>query len=619
MNQPPPEDVTIALLRQLARRAFRHKEQWPRQIESTLASLGLSTSTEQPPSKPIIAAFGTQQQSGRHSISSVLTYVDGDSTVVSIDEILGLLYLHDPSVQMAVAMELKRIALALGLPDTIVARIDSEKECLTARDLVTRFRAADRIRDELRNDLRFAFLTLLDTLNFRPNNPPNETVAAALGVSDALYSTVTDLSLKIDAADSEYVEDQFYRVLEASQWKLSIDSSSGAQQSTPDPPLSIADYVLRGERNGISWPDLASLATVTTKDPSGLGRRLSLARELTRHFLMVIECALPSAKQHILARCSLLIASFLEFLVYVRGGDESILWPQLLRRTTYSIEVFWRFGRSPVYSSSEYARICEGDSPFISQIVRAIGRQLRSSTEFTLADEQKNLISQFLRASVFPIVCLPSDHQTEKDDELVAVAVQWFDRIGDSQSAELARGSRQFAESELSVTVLRETLRQFSEATTESAEITLRCVDSAVRHGLLSRKEIIDLWEDADWIARLTRSGNEQRLEDLLSSTVSWFDLGPSDDCIKWQHLLIDTAMSGSVKEDALDAILSAIATTAVRTNTVSAIDRLVAVNKGSPHPDILRQSLSYLRSQIGLAPPWIAGRMRAVCVSLDG
>jgi hypothetical protein len=86
---------------------------------------------------------------------------------------------------------------------------------------------------------------------------------------------------------------------------------------------------------------------------------------------------------------------------------------------------------------------------------------------------------------------------------------------------------------------------------------------------------------------------------------------------VSFCHLLAEFALSTRSDAERFKQLAATVVVACVRTNTTSAVERLVSKCRGTEAVPLIQDAAEFLESHVPGAPSWIAGRMRAVLASV--
>jgi len=613
------DDLTTRFLRQIAQRAFSHQPKWTHTLGNALALYGIIPSATRPADDIELQALvapndlNAQVRAGPRP-SPVVAYREAEPPRVVVDMLWSLTHVEDPRFRAGTAREIVELGESLGLTDEWRQALSKDCHLLQAPDSAVWRAAALRLTETLTNTFCICCLTLVDKAAHAQVEIEPDEIRSVFGFSRAMRDLLPEAATIVDSLEGGVPRTT--KLMDALGWR--VPSRLGSPHSNggvTEPPISA--LLESFATPGATWSDLADATSAMSMNPRGCGSRLNFAQSLAAHYIHVLEVALPGMHQNLVVEVAWLLATYFEWASYQTLKTDTKHWAPLLQEEATQYLMHWRYSRSAKAVAPTYVRFLCGASPYLMTVLRAIDRQLDDPTVERPPTELARSMSGFLRTSVISIACVPKLADDHEPDEAVAIISKWARLTEDEELGNVVSAIAAFRESQFTPDMLLKSYAELPESSPQQRALTARYVDVAARLGVLPIARLLDRWNDQGWRRRIFETLSDEELDTVLCDCVSWFDMQPSDENVRWCHQMVDTALEFDETSKEFAAAAAYVAVAAVRTNVISALDRLTAVSAGGPRLHVLRESTRFVRSHSHSAPPWLGGRIRSACVAL--
>ena len=609
----------LALLKQLSHRAFSHKAQWPSQLYNELVIAGIVTTQPGLDDPTLASVLVDPSHSARaHPFPSpVLVYRDGEKSY-SVADLTGLFLSADASVRSGAAQESRRLFQFLGLPVTheVSAALDSVVEL---EETVWRVAAA-RLRQAFDREFLIAGFTYVHYENIGVDAFLPDHVKAACSDSPAVRAFVYSVHGK--AATTAAASQQEQTPTAAPDWKI-IDFLAGTEAQrlggTLNPPGSALDLVTtqfaHSTDGTTAWDTIASLMSLFKGEPDARARPLAELEKMARHYIRVLECTFPGLSQATVVNAAWTMANYLSTVNRLFPSNPNAA--ELFLSAEDLIDeyrAYWQYAK-PVLSttSTAYALTLSAVPPVTADVLHGL-----SAAAFDPLPEQSlwPLITAVVAHMLVAVATSEAKSEGPLFERINEIAKNWIKVVPDqSMSSGLSQMQSQLSEP-MTKETLAELYRAFPDRATVTNDAALQLIVTGAKRGQLSADDLVDIWQNAEWRDRLANA-ELSVVQTAIGVCLGALQPYTTDIGVSFCHLLAELTLSTRSDAERFKQLASSLVVACVRTNTTSAVERLVSKCRGTESVPLIRDAAEFLESHAPGAPPWIAGRMRAVLASV--
>jgi len=610
----------VALLKQLAHRAFSHKAQWPSQLSNALVLSGLISPQPVCDDANLAEILSTATHNARAVAfpSPVFVYRDGENSF-SVADLTGLFLATASAVRAGAAQETRRLWQFLDLP--ISADLEASLLAVTNESDAVWRPAAIRLRQFFDAEfliVGFAYVHY-------------EHIGVDAFVADRVNATFSD---------SPAVRGFLIRA----QQRLSAPAPAGepgaARPALPDWAITdlLADtgaYALGGLRNaGRSAMEFArsrlvpdggqdtwhcnsvtSLLSLLKDEPDDSAGLLALLQRLAAHYVRVLECTFPGISQTLATNAAWTMANFLAtvnllFAADSTGGEPFPSSVDALQE----YRVYWQYSKPTRSISTAYA-FTEGHIPPLALDLVLKLKEVPSGA--ALPDQTHwPAITAFLAYMLLATATNESSPQGPLFTQVSEITQHWITVVPDSG---MSSGLLEI-QSQVSFPITRTTLldayRELPTRSSVTHDAALQLILTGIKRGQLTLNDLLELWQDGAWRTALSRADFDV-IQRTIAVCLSALDPSTSDVGVSFCHLLAEFTLSLREDTERFKALVSMLIVASVRSNTTSAVERLAAKCRGTEAIAVIQSAAEFLESHEQTAPSWLAGRMRAVLSSV--
>jgi hypothetical protein len=610
----------LALFKQLSHRAFSHKAQWPSQLYNELVIAGIVATQPGIDDAGLAAILADPLHPARaHPFPSpVLVYRDGD-TSYSVADLPVLFFSTDASIRSGAAQESRRLFQFLGLPVTngVSVALDS---IVLFEEAVWRVAAA-RLRQVFDREFLIVGFAYVHYESIGVDAFLPDRVKAACSDSPAVRAFVYSVHGKAPATAAASQQEQTPST--APDWKI-IDFLAGTEAQRLggilNPPGSALDLVKTQFANSTDWTTpwdtIASLMSLFKGEPDARARPLADIEKMARHYIRVLECTFPGLSQATLVNAAWTMANYLSTVNRLFPSKPSSA--ELFSSAGDLIDeyrTYWQYCKSAhSTSNTAYALTLSAIPPVTGEVLETLNDAVFDPP---LPDQSLwPLITAFVAHMLVAVAASETTPEGLLFERVNEIAKKWIKVVPDqSMLAGLSELQSKLSEP-MTKEILTGLYREFADRATVNNDASLQLILTGAKRGQISASDLVDIWQDAEWRTRLAKA------ELLVIQTAIGVCLGAlqphsTDLGVSFCHLLAEFALSTRSDTERFKQLASTVFVACVRTNTTSAVERLVSKCRGTEAVPLIQDAAEFLESHAPGAPPWIAGRMRAVLASV--
>ena len=609
----------VALLKQLAHRAFSHKTQWPSQLSNALVLSRLISA------QPVcddanlaeILSTATHQARAVPFPSPVFVYRDGENSF-SVADLTGLFLATNSAVRAGAAQESRRLWQFLNLP--ISAELEASLVAVTNESDAVWRAAAIRLRRFFDDEFLVVAFAYVHYEHIGVEGFVADRVSATFADSPAVRGFLIRAQQRLSAAPAGK-EDVSRPVLP--DWAftdLLADSGAyalGGQRNAGRSAMELVRSQLLPDDEQDSWRSSAvtSLLSLLKDEPDGSAGLLALLQRLAAHYVRVLECTFPGISQTLATNAAWTMANYLATVNLLFSADSTTgdSFPTCVDAVQEYL-VYWQYSKPSRTASTAYA-FTEGHIPLLA-IDLVLKLKAVASTAALPDQTHWPAITAFLAYMLIAAATNESSLQGPLFAQINEVTQHWITVVPDSSMS----SGLQEIQSQLCVPITRATLldayRELPKRSSATQDTSLHLILTGVKRGQLTLGDLLELWQDGAWRAALSRATLDitQR---AIAICLSALDPFTTDAGVSFCHLLAELTLSLSEDAERFKALVSMLIVASVRTNTTSAVERLTAKCRGTEAIAVIQSAAEFLESHEQTAPSWIAGRMRAVLSSV--
>jgi hypothetical protein len=611
----------LALLKQLSHRAFSHKAQWPSQLYNELVIAGI-VATQPGMDDPSLAAIlaNPSHPTRAHAFPSpVLVYRDGGDNSYSVADLTGLFLSPDASVRSGAAQESRRLFQFLGLPLTNEVSVAFDS-VVQLEETVWRVAAA-RLRQVFDKEFLIVGFAYVQYERLGIDAFLQDRVKAACSDSPAVRAFVYSIHGKAPTTAIASQEEQ--PPTAAPEWKI-VDFLAGTEAQrlggTLNPPGSALELVktqLVTPTDGTTlWDTIASLVSLFSGEPDHRARPLANLEKMARHYIRVIECTFPGLSQTSVVNAAWTMANYLSTVnrVFPSQSNSTELFSSA-GDLMDEYRAYWQYGK-PVHSTSDtaYALTLSAVPPVTGEVLDVLNDVVFDGP---LPDQSLwPLITAFVAHMLIAVATSETTPGGLLFQRVNEIAKNWIEVVPDqSMSGGLSEIQTKLSEP-VTKEILTERYRAFADRATVTNDASLALILTGAKRGQLSASDFVEIWQDAEWRTRLAKA-ELSVIQTAIGVCLGALEPYTTDSGVSFCHLLAEFALSTRSDAERFKQLAATVVVACVRTNTTSAVERLVSKCRGTEAVPMIQDAAEFLESHVPGAPSWIAGRMRAVLASV--
>jgi len=606
----------VALLKQLSHRAFSHKTQWPSQLSNALVLSGLINPQPVCDDESVAQILSTATHEARAVPfpSPVFVYRDGPASY-SVADLAGLFLSTALPVRVGAAQETRRLWQFLNLP--ITAELEAT--------LVAVFDESDAVWRAAAIRLRQLFDDEFLVVGFAYVH--YERIGVDAFSVDRANATLTDSSavrgFLIRAQQRQSAGDQGASLPASHDWATSdllADSGAYALGELRNAGRSAIELIGSRLISGSGqdpWhcSTVTSLVSLLKDEPDSSAGLLALLQRLAAHYVRVLECTFPGISQALATSAAWTMANYLAtvnllFAPDFTGGDPFPSSADALQE----YRVYWQYSKPPRSTSTAYALTVSNIPPLAMDLMLKL-KEVPSAA--ALPDQAHwPAITAFLAY----MLLAAATNETSVDGPLAAqvgeVAHRWITLVPDpSMSSGLLEMHSQLSSAAPRATLL-DAYRELPRRSSVTKDGALQLILAGIKRGQLRLGDLLDVWQDGAWRTELLRADFDVA-QRTIAVCLGALEPSTSEAGVTFCHLLTELTLFLVEDAERFKALASMIIVASVRTNTTSAVERLVAKCRGTEAVSVIQSAAEFLESHEQTAPSWVAGRMRAVLSSI--
>jgi hypothetical protein len=611
----------LALLQQLSHRAFTHKAQWPSQLfnELVIARIVAAQSGSEDPHLAAILANPSHTARAHAFPSPVLVYRDGDENSFSVADLTGLFFSTDASVRTGAAQESRRLFQFLGL--LITNEVSEPLDSVVQLEETVWRVAAAQLRQLFDKEFLIVGFAYVHYERIGIDAFLQDRVKAACSDSPAVRAFVYSIHGK--APTTAIVSQEEQPPTAAPDWKI-VDFLAGTEAQRLggilNPPGSALDLVktqFATSTDGTApWETIASLVSLFKGEPDTRARPLADLEKMARHYIRVLECTFPGLSQASVVNAAWTMTNYLSTVnrLFPSQPNSTELFSSA-GDLMHEYRTYWQYGK-PVHSTSNtaYALTLSAVPPVTGEVLDALNDAVFDGP---LPDQSLwPLITAFVAHMLIAVATSATTPEGLLFERVNEIAKKWIKVVPDqSMLAGLSEIQTKLSEP-VTKEILTERYREFADRATVTNDASLALILTGAKRGQPSASDFVEIWQDAEWRTRLAKA-ELSVIQTAIGVCLGALEPYTTDVGVSFCHLLAEFALSTRSDAERFKQLASTVVVACVRTNTTSAVERLVSKCRGTEAVPLIQDAAEFLESHVPGAPPWIAGRMRAVLASV--
>jgi tetratricopeptide (TPR) repeat protein len=610
----------LAFLKQLSHRAFSHKAQWPSPLynELVIARIVVAQPGSDDPNLAEILANPKHSLRAYPFPSPVLVYRDGENSY-SVADLTGLFLSTDVSVRSGAALESRRLFQFLGLPEndevsgalTSVGQLDE----MTWRVAATRLRQAFD-REFLIVGFAYVHYEHINVDAFIPDR-----VKAAFSDSLAVRAFVHSIHERTSVTAVPFQGEERRTVRH--DWEI-VDFLAGTEAHrlgrSLNAPGSVleqmkAQFITSADGTAEPWGAITSLVSLFRDEPDARVRPLADLERIARHYIRLLECTFPSLSQASVANAAWTMSNFLLTVnrLFPSTPNPDVVFASA-RDLVDEYRAYWQYSKPVLSTNTAYALTLSSVPPISADFLDMLGEAISNGSP---PDQSLwPLITAFVAHMLVAVAASETSPDGPLFGRVSGIAKDWITVVPDqSMSTDLSEIQSTLSEP-ATKEILIQRYREFPERATVTNDASLQLILTGAKRGQLTANDLVEVWQDADWRARLARA-ELSVVQTAIAVCLGALQPHSTDIGVTFCHLLAELALTTRGNADRFKQLASTLVVACVRTNTTSAVERLVSKCRGTEAIPLIQDATEFLESHSPGAPPWIAGRMRAVLASV--